>query len=172
MPSNNDETGKQQWERIVREYALKAYEAQERWSEEGTEGYTSPDTHKQLAKAAVSYHRVLKEYQGESVVKDDEFPDISWLEERLGETIQRTSPAPGRSRTATVEKVPAVTEIPVEKIMETIDELHSFREKLGMKGGVKSRPEHNDVSHDDLHGLLKRRGQEDAAQRVPGGGDD
>lgn len=144
MSSRTDESGKQQWERIVREYALKAYEAQERWSEEGTEGYTSADTHKQLAKAAVSYHRVLKEYREEGVVEDGEFPEIDFIEERLGETIQRTSPAPGRSRTATVEEVPAVTEVPVQTIIDKIDELHSFREKLGMKGTVnKSTPRTN-----------------------------
>lgn len=129
--TDDEPEGKQRWERIVKEYAVKAYEVQEEYDSEGVEGYVSNETHKRLATVAVSYHRALKEYRDEAIIEDGDLPDVAYLKQRLGQKITRKTKAPGRSSGVTGTSVPAITEVPAGQIDNTIDELHDFRHKLG-----------------------------------------
>jgi len=164
------EEGDREPKRLIYEMRRRVQAARNQFWSEGVEGHLSNQTHLELAKATLQYHDVLYEFRSSNAIDESDWPDISPLRARVGRRIEREVDSAGRGRGKTTKTVPAVTEIPVEHIVELTEELDDLAKKLGFGAAERSVTEHNDIEHDDLAALLEARGQDEALEKIPGGG--
>ena len=157
--------------RMIYEVRRRVQAARNRFWSEGVDGSVSSDTHRELAVAALQYHDVLYEFRDESIIEEGDFPDISPIEERIGRKVQKPVKSAGLGRPVKMQAVPAVTEIPVEQLVQATEDLDDLAKKLGFGAKAAERTPHNEVDHDDLRALLDHRGQDQALEKLPGGGD-
>jgi hypothetical protein len=68
----------------------------------------------------------------------------------------------------TYEQVPAVEELNFWQLEQIAGDLEAAAKKLGFWAPAKDQTEHNEVTHNDMKGLLQARGQEQAIQNLPG----
>jgi len=104
---------------------------------EGVYAELSEDTHLQLARVAIEYWQLLREYKDEPVV--EEFPDISPLRSRLGRETKILSKSPGLNRGMVPKPKPAVLEVPIDDILDLLDELDAVANTLGFSKTAKEK---------------------------------
>jgi len=133
---------------------------------EGVYAELSEDTHLQLARVAVEYWQLLREYKDEAVV--EEFPDISPLRSRLGKETQILSKSAGLNRGMVPKPKPAVLEVGIDEILGLLDELDNIANRLGFSTAATEKLPNDRASEDDLKTLLEARGQSEAVDNLPG----
>jgi len=98
----------------------------------------TPEMKREVAVHVVNFHRVLSKFEGESVLSDDDIPDISPISDRLGRT---TSIVRSRSRLGggwESEQVPKINELDFWYLKEVADELEQAAKKLGYWGSAEA----------------------------------
>lgn len=127
----------------------------------------SPQMKREIAVHIVNYHRVLSNYEGETVLDDGDIPDISPIRQRLGRTTQVPGQAAGIGRGTSYEAVPAVDELDVWFLEDVASQLEAAAKKLGFWASAKDVTPHDDPDESDLKALLETRGQDDAIANLP-----
>ena len=152
-------------------YAMRRHVQQirNRFWEEGVNGQFSPRTKRELAAAAIQYWDCLYEFRDEQVLDEGDFPDISPVRSRVGETTEVLGQSPRRSGGQQLRTVPAVTELSEDYLLELTEDLDDLSKQLGFGASAKETTPHDDIGHGDLASLLSARGQDEALEKVPGG---
>lgn len=167
---SDDDRDDPQPKRMIYEIRRRVQAARNQYWAEGVDGEISNQTHRELAIACLQYYDVLYEFRGESVLDEGDFPDISIIRDRVGHRVPQRQEQPGLSRPAKTTMVPAVTMVPVDRILDLTEDLDDLAKKLGFAAKAAETTPHNDIDHDDLRALLANRGQDEALEKVPGGG--
>lgn len=133
-------------------------------------GTVTAETRKTLIEAAMLYRSTLREHSDHSVIQDKwEESGVDQLAELLQQTRTVEKPSPGDTNNGRTEEVPAVMAVPAEQILKVTERLDEMANELGFGASTTDTTPHDEPDHDDLRGLVKLRGQEDVAERVPGG---
>ena len=128
MPSDRDDPEPRQ---MIYEIRRRVQAARNRYWAEGVDGEVSDETHRELATAVLQYHDVLYEFRNESVLSPGDWPDIAEIRERVGRKARQRTQQGGLSRPATVTLVPAVTQVPIEDILQASEDLDDLAKTLG-----------------------------------------
>jgi sugar phosphate isomerase/epimerase len=167
--SDRDDGDDPQPKRLIYEMRRRVQMARNRYWDEGVEGRTSPETKKSLAKAAVKYWDVLYEFRSETVLDDEDFPDMTEITSRLGQQTAVWVESAGRKRGSVRKQQPAIAELDAEYLLELTEELDDLAKRLGFGATAREATPHNEIGHDDLAALLEARGQDEAREKIPGG---
>jgi len=127
--------------RLIYEKKERLQQIRDRYWEEGVEGQRSNQTKRWLATVMLQFYDVLHEYRDETVLSDDDFPDISPIRERIGEqtTVIQTSKRVGGGQT--VETVPAINELSEAYLIDLSEQLDDLAKKLGFSAQpITQRP--------------------------------
>ena len=136
MPSERDDPEPRQ---MIYDIRRRVQVARNRYWAEGVDGEISDDTHRELATAVLQYHDVLYEFRDESILGPGDFPDLAELRERVGKKARQQQPQAGLSRPTTVTLVPAVTQVPIEDILEYSEQLDDLAKTLGFGAKADER---------------------------------
>jgi len=153
--------------RMIYEIRRRVQAARNRYWADGVDSDLSSDTHRELAIAALQYHDVLYEFRDESVLGDDDWPDVEPLRERVNKTVRRREQSEVFGEPATTKEVPAVQMIPAEQLVELTESLDDLAKKLGFGANASTDVERDDFSEEDLAALVETRGQTDAIDDTP-----
>jgi hypothetical protein len=106
--------------------------------EEGVDGQRSTETKKRLAAVTIQYWDVLFEFRGESVLDEGDFPDITPVRSRIGETTEVPAMAGGRNRGGGTNTVPAIAEVSADELLAMTERLDDLANKLGFSASVNT----------------------------------
>jgi len=121
------------------------------WAD-GVDAEVSDRTHRELAIAALQYYDVLYEFRDESVLEEDDWPDVEVLRERVGKTVRRRERSDVFGEGTTVREVPAVSEVPVAEIVDMTEDLDDLAKTLGFGAeAVSGDSELYTIKHDTEH---------------------
>jgi hypothetical protein len=96
-------------------------------------------THRQLAVAAIQYYDVLQEYEDKPILSESDWPDISTVRDRLGETIVQRTECQVANEPSQIEEIPAIKTVPADFLVRVIKQLDKLANKLGFGAGVESQ---------------------------------
>jgi hypothetical protein len=170
MAMSDDDRGDPQPTRMIYDMRRYVQQIRNRFWEEGVDGQFSPRTKRDLAAAAIQYWDMLYEFRGEHVLEEGDFPDISPVRSRIGETTEVLSQSKRRGGGVGVERAPAVSELDDWYLLELTEDLDDLAKRLGFAANAREATPHDDIDHSDLAALLEARGQDEALDKVPGGG--
>ncbi|MDB2293724.1 hypothetical protein PM085_15815 [Halorubrum ezzemoulense] len=128
--------------RMIYEIRRRVQAARNRYWADGVDSDLSTETHRELAIAALQYHDVLYEFRDESILTEDDWPDVEPLRKRVNKTVRRREQSDVFGEPATTKEVPAVQTLPTERLVELTEELDDLAKKLGF--GAKAE-EQTDV---------------------------
>lgn len=98
------------------------------WSEAAAGAAVSEQTHLQLAQSLVMYWDVLHEHRHSSAISN--WPDIADVRDRLGRQVRKQTTAAGRGRGMSTTTMPAVLDIPAERLIELSKDLDDVAKEL------------------------------------------
>jgi hypothetical protein len=136
--------------------------------ERGSDGVFDERLKRKLAAAAVSYYEALQIYKGETVVDDDDFPDMRPIRDRMFREKRVRTRCKRAGDGYTYKTVPAVSELNGEYIIDVTEQLDRLAKQLGFEPSARDTTPHDDIGHDDLAALLDNRGQDEALDKIPG----
>lgn len=165
MVMSDDSGGRNGHERMILAQRQRVQEARSHFIGEGVHGDYTETAHLELARVCVEYYQILREYDGEAVI--DGLPDITELRDRLGSKKQMLSQSPGLKRGEGYEPRPAVLEVPVDDILDLLEQLDDVANGLGFSAAAAETVPKNEADESDLKGLLETRGQDDAIENLP-----
>lgn len=172
MSRTDDEQAAQPAKRVIFGTRERVQEVRNIYHRERVNGSVSPATHRELATAALQYRDVLAEHSEEGVVRDKwEESGVDGLETLVGETRVVEVEAPGRTANTRTERKPAVLTVPHYQIYQATKALDTLAKELGFAASAREKTASEEASMSDLRGLLKGRGQKEAMQFLPGGGE-
>jgi hypothetical protein len=134
----SDDSDDPQPKRMVYEMRERVQRARNIYWEEGVDGHRSTQTKKRLAAVTIQYWDVLFEFREESVLEEGDFPDISRVRSRIGETTDVPAAAGGRSRGGGTKTVPAIAELSADELLELTERLDDLANKLGFGAATAS----------------------------------
>lgn len=119
-----------------------------------------------------SYRRVLKRYRNERALEvawDERDVNVDLLDRYMSEVVVKEKPLPRRGDAADPEGETnlAITQMPTQQLIRIGEELHDIAKELGFAKQAKSPTPNTEATRDDLAGLLKARGQEQALENLP-----
>ena len=117
--------------RMIYEIRRRVQAARNQYWANGVDAEVSDRTHRELAIAALQYYDVLYEFRDEPVLDEDDWPDVEVLRERVGKTVRRRERSDVFGEQSTVRQVPAVSEVPVEQIVDITENLDDLAKTLG-----------------------------------------
>jgi len=127
----------------------------------------TPRMKREIATRIMNFWRVLSKYEGESVLSDEQLPDVSPIRERLGKETRVVDNKEGRKRGETYDAAPAVDELDYWYLHDVAHELERVAKKLGFMPDATDRPETSQFDESDLVTLVSARGQEAALEDAP-----
>jgi hypothetical protein len=167
--SDNAEGGSQQATRLILEQEMAALAAIKEYRSWRFSEHEVPDrVTRQLAEEALAYREVLNKYRNDGDLDPswDERP-IHWIETKQRQVVQVEQESPRRNaNTETVTK-PAILAVDPEEIIAVIRELEDVANELGFKAPTPEYTEEDEVTPEDLAGLLHKRGQHKATEQLP-----
>jgi len=111
-------------------------------------GALGDELHMKLAATVVEYHRTLWVYHNSDVVDEEDYPDISPLENAMGQRTERIVTSNGRwGDSVRTETEPMVLSFPPGQLLAVLEELNALAVELGFGAETKSgshRAEIND----------------------------
>lgn len=120
---------------------------------------------RELVVATVQYWDILQEFRNQ---RADDWPEeVDWLEDYIGRSKRVLSKQPGRGGGLAYSERPALMTVPPDRIRAVSRKLDEFANSLGFAAPIRDKTENNKGSMGDLYELLKKRGQDDAAERLP-----
>lgn len=127
----SDERDDPEPRRMIYEIRRRVQAARNQYWADGVDSDLSTETHRELAIAALQYHDVLYEFRDESILTDDDWPDVEPLRERVNKTVRRREQSEVFGEPATTTEVPAVRTLPTERLVELTEDLDDLAKKLG-----------------------------------------
>jgi len=118
-------------ETLVLRRKRRVQQSRDRIYSEGVEGTLSIEAKRDLAKSAMSYWDVLRDYRDTDAIADREFPDVEPLRSRIGQTTDVVTDAEGLGRGTTTESVPAIAELDGEYLIDVTQQLDDIATALG-----------------------------------------
>jgi len=153
--------------RMIYEIRRRVQAARNQYWADGVDAEVSDRTHRELAIAALQYYDVLYEFRDESVLEEDDWPDVEVLRERVGKTVRRRERSDVFGEGTTVREVPAVSEVPVAEIVDMTENLDDLAKTLGFGAAANTDVDRDEFSEEDLATLVQTRGQSDATDDIP-----
>lgn len=136
MPDDRDDPEPR---RMIYEIRRRVQAARNHYWSDGVDGEISEETHRQLAVTTLQYYDVLLEFRDESIIGEEGFPDISVIRDRVGERANVVAPSPGLGRPDKPDTVPAVTQVPVERILQLSEQLDDLAKQLGFGAKAETK---------------------------------
>jgi hypothetical protein len=168
MSSRHDDSGGDtRAAKLIRDRQERLEDCLDVFTQRAAEASVSPQMKREIAIHIVNFHRVLSNYEDESVLDDGDIPDIADIRDRLGETVHVTVEAAGIGRGQTRKPVPAVDQLNPWYLEDVASDLEAAAKKLGFWEPAKETTPHDDPSEDDLKALLEARGQDEAVANLP-----
>jgi hypothetical protein len=171
MASDDDE-GDAQPKTLIYDVRRHVQEVRSQFYEEQIGGSVSLQTRRQLAAAAVTYYDVLWEHRDEGAVGsrwDD--AGVDWIRNALGATRTVQVATPGDTANTRTEERPALQAIDPTRVVDVTKRLDEIAKALGFTASTRDHTPDDEATVDDLRALLTARGQEAAAERLPGSPD-
>jgi len=131
--------GDSQPRRLVFQQKEQAIAARNRYRLVEYDGDVDDQTHRQLAVSALQYYDILREYDDEPVLSASDWPDVSPIRERIGETVTRRVESDVFGEDTTVEQLPAIKTVPADRLVAVINQLDKVANKLGFGAGVEHK---------------------------------
>jgi len=148
----SDERDDPEPRRMIYEIRRRVQAARNQYWADGVDAEVSDRTHRELAIAALQYYDVLYEFRDESVLEEDDWPDVEVLRERVGKTVRRRERSDVFGEGTTVREVPAVSEVPVADIVDMTENLDDLAKTLGFGAeAVSGDSELYTIKHDTEH---------------------
>jgi len=132
--SSHEDAGASQHERMIIAQRQRVQEVRSEFIGEGVRGQTSETAHLELARVAVEYWQMLREYHDEAVI--DDLPEIKPLRDRLGKQTQVLDTSAGLGRGGDYKTKPAVLEIDIDDILALLDQLDDAAKQLGFSAAA------------------------------------
>ena len=151
---SDDDRGDPQPKRLIYDIREHVQRVRNRFWEEGVNGQFNPQTKRLLATAAIQYWDVLYEFRDETVLNDGDFPDVSPVRSRIGETTEVLGESNRRGGGQEMRTVPAVTELDDWYLIELTESLDDLAKRLGFGATAKDTTPHDDIGHEDIAALL------------------
>jgi len=133
------DTASSQPRRVVYDQKEQARAARNQYLLLKYEGYVDEDIHRQLAVSALQYYDVLREYEDKPILSSSDWPDVSAIRDRLGDTVTRKVRSDVFGEETTIETVPAIKAVPADEIVDVINQLDKITNKLGFGAGVDQK---------------------------------
>jgi hypothetical protein len=124
--------------KLIYEKKARLQQIRDRFWEEGVEGQFNPQTKRYIATVALQFWDVLYEYRDESVLSEDDFPNIEPIRSRIGEQTEVLAPSNRRGGGSRLRTVPAVNELDDWFLIELTEELDDLAKKLGFAATTES----------------------------------
>ena len=131
--------GDSQPRRLVFQQKEQAIAARNRYRLVEYDGDVDDQTHRQLAVSALQYYDILREYDDEPVLSASDWPDVSPIRERIGETVTRRVQSDVFGEDTTVKQLPAIKTVPADRLVAVINQLDKVANKLGFGAGVEHK---------------------------------
>ena len=131
--------GDSQPRRLVFQQKEQAIAARNRYRLVEYDGEVDEQTHRQLAVSALQYYDILREYDDEPVLSASDWPDVSPIRERIGETVTRRVESDVFGEDTTVKQLPAIKTVPADRLVAVINQLDKVANKLGFGAGVEHK---------------------------------
>lgn len=154
--------------RIIRESKEEAFHARRQLRR----GLPTPSmaTKREVAEALADYRDALWDYHGERVLEtpwDDREVDVDVLDGYLAETVTIERSLDRRGGATEPVKVPKVAEVSSGDLLRIGKELDAIAKELGFAASARDQTPSEEATMDDLRGLVKSRGQDDALEQLP-----
>lgn len=153
--------------RLIREAKEEAFHARRQLRRE--QPNPSRETKREVAAAVADYYDVLVDYADERALKTewDDRLDVD-PDALLGETVtvEQSIDSANPHATETVEQ-PYVIALSAEQLTSIAKELDSVAKELGFAASAKDPTPNTKAEREDLAGLLKARGQDQALENLP-----
>jgi hypothetical protein len=172
MSNRSDDPPVDRSKRLIQDRQERLEDVLDIFSQRAAEVDLTPEMKREIAVHIVNFHRVLSNYEDETVLDDGDIPDIERIRKRLGRTTTVTGTRSGRKRGSQRQRVPAVDELDFWYLESVANDLEAAAKTLGFWASAKEQTPHDDPDHDDLKALLEARGQDDAIENLPGEGGD
>lgn len=156
--------------RQIREAYVEMRAVRQLYYEEKPQG-VSLRTKRLLASRARSYYDVLEEYKDENrrVEERWEESDVDLIPQLHNSVVEvQTDTAGDSPSTATAQRNALVAQDP-EDIINLTKQLDGIRHELQFAAPVEDDTPHDEPDIKDLRGLVETRGQEESAEKIPGG---
>jgi len=114
------------------------------WAESVDCDVTEP-THRDLAVVAMQYHDTLVEYRDEPAIQDADWPDISPIQDAMGETIVQRTECQVANEPSQIEEIPAIQTVPTDDIVDITEQLDDIANQLGFAADVEQPDGGDDV---------------------------
>jgi len=160
--------GAAQEKHIIRERLEQLELVLDLFSQHAADVNLTPTMKRRIAVVVVNNHRVLSNYEGESVIEDGDIPNISPIRQRLGRTTEVETPTKRRGGGVAYEERPAVDELDYWYLEDAARQLEAVSKKLGFWPDATDTVHNDRVSEGDLKALLETRGQTEAVENLPG----
>jgi len=131
--------GDSQPRRLVFQQKEQAIAARNRYRLVEYDGDVDDQTHRQLAVSALQYYDILREYDDEPVLSASDWPDVSPIRERIGETVTRRVESDVFGEDTTIQQLPAIKTVPAADLVAVINQLDKVANKLGFGAGVEHK---------------------------------
>ena len=165
--TDEDDPGPPSAERIIQERLQRLESVLDAFSQRAAAVDLTPTMKREIAVVIVNTHRVLSNYEDESVLDDGDIPNIDPIRSRLGRTVEMPTQTNRRGGGQTFREVPAVDELDYWYLEDAGRDLESAAKKLGFWAAAKETVPNDRVAEDDLKALLESRGQDEAAENLP-----
>lgn len=165
--SDEDAPGPRSAERVIQDRLHRLEDVLDLFSERAATVDLTPEMKRRIAVVIVNTHRVLSNYRDESVLEDEDIPDITPVRQRLGRTVRMPTATKRRGGGSEYEEVPAVDELDYWYLEDIGRQLEGAAKKLGFWAAAKETVPNDRVSEDDLKALLESRGQAEAVENLP-----
>lgn len=164
----DESTGESRDRKLIREAKEEAFHARRALRRE----MPNPSGHakKQLASALADYRDILSDYRDERALDtkwDEREVDVDVLDELLASTTTSRQPLPRRGSPTQEVEVQLVTQVTGHYLIDIAKELDSIAKELGFSASAKQPTPSEEATEEDVHALLKARGQEQSADNLP-----
>jgi hypothetical protein len=163
----SDGSGDTRSKRLIQDRQERLEAVLDMFSQQAAEVTLSPQMKREIAVHIVNYHRVLSKFEGESVLSDDDIPDISPIRDRLGRTTSTVTSKATLGGGWQSDDVPKIDELDFWYLESVANELEAAAKKLGFWAAADTDVDTDDFSEEDLATLLDARGQDDAIEDAP-----
>jgi hypothetical protein len=131
MSSRDDDRDDRLWQRMIFERQQRLERLLDSLSSREAHVEVSAEMKRELAAAISDLHRQLSKYDGEAVLGDAGIPDITPINQRLGETTRQLTESNRRGGDYSYSEVPAVDELSVGYLKQTANQVEAAARSLG-----------------------------------------
>jgi len=153
--------------RLIREAKEAAFLSRRRLRKE--QPAPSNEAKRATAEAIADYYDVLRDYSDERALETpwDERFDVD-PDSLLDETVQVAGSVNSRNgNAAELTTVPAAAALGARELIDISKELDAIAKELGFAAEAKQPTPNTEASKDDLMGILRARGQDQALENFP-----